>query len=329
MDRELGFGPMSANCTDALLSYSKDQSFPLMIISSRNQIDHDRGYVMTTEELSKKARNSDLIKLCRDHCGPFFNDDEKNLSIDKAIDNTKKTIEEDISQGFRLIHIDTSRCEEPYKTAEELIKFTLDLNPDCELEFGTEENIGKDTTVEKYREFVDFSKNFPAIKYVVAQTGSLVMEDRQVGSTSIEVLTRLVDVAKENHVKLKEHNADYLDQEQLLMRKNSGVHALNIAPQLGVTETQVVLEMSQRFGINTGDFRNRVLESQKWKKWHIDCDDDKKVIIAGHYLFKDPSYKIIIDSLNLHIDINSLIQQKIHKIIDHYRQFYVQENNSK
>jgi hypothetical protein len=52
-----------------------------MIIASRNQIDSDNGYVMTTQELNDRVQKSDYLWLCRDHCGPYFLDSEKNLSI--------------------------------------------------------------------------------------------------------------------------------------------------------------------------------------------------------------------------------------------------------
>ena len=41
----LGVGPMSKNCVDAVLDLSKESIFPIMLISSRRQIDYDSGYV--------------------------------------------------------------------------------------------------------------------------------------------------------------------------------------------------------------------------------------------------------------------------------------------
>ena len=77
---KLGFGPMSAEIIDTLVGYS-NQQHPIMIIASRNQIDSDNGYVMTTQELNDRVQKSDYLWLCRDHCGPYFLDSEKNLSI--------------------------------------------------------------------------------------------------------------------------------------------------------------------------------------------------------------------------------------------------------
>lgn len=328
MDFKLGFGPMSENCVDALKSYTESKQIPLMVIASRNQVDYNSGYVMTTRDLYKKTIDSPYLKLCRDHCGPFFNDNEKSLTLTQAINNTKKTIEEDLRNGFKMIHIDTSRCENPFEIAEELIDFTLRLSPVCEFEFGTEENIGQDTTVEKYTEFVNFAKNFPSIKFVVAQTGSLVMEDRQVGSTSVDVLSRLVDVADNNGIKLKEHNADYLNHYEISMRRIAGVHALNIAPQLGVTETKLVLSLANEYGIDTSQFRKKVLDSGKWAKWVLDGNEDKKIEIAGHYLFNSNVYVQLLDAFQNHIDVRSEIHKEIHKVLDHYYRWYIWETVS-
>ena len=64
---KLGFGPMSAEIIDTLVGYS-NQQHPIMIIASRNQIDSDNGYVMTTQELNDRVQKSDYLWLCRDHC---------------------------------------------------------------------------------------------------------------------------------------------------------------------------------------------------------------------------------------------------------------------
>ena len=48
---KLGFGPMSIDIVKSISSYSLKRNYPLMIISSRNQIDVDSGYVMNTQDL--------------------------------------------------------------------------------------------------------------------------------------------------------------------------------------------------------------------------------------------------------------------------------------
>ncbi len=114
MNFKLGMGPMSYYINEILANYAKEKQQPLMIIASRNQIDSDSGYVMTTKELSKQISplRSDYLMLCRDHCGPYFLDAEKSLSARQAVEATKKTIAGDIENGFDLIHIQRERCHQ-------------------------------------------------------------------------------------------------------------------------------------------------------------------------------------------------------------------------
>ncbi len=65
--------------------------------------------------------------------------------------------------------------------------------------------------------------------------------------------------------KLKEHNADYLDCEMIKKRKDI-VDAMSIAPQLGVIQTQVVINEALIYGIDINPFLNRSYNSKAWGK---------------------------------------------------------------
>lgn len=319
MIHKLGFGPMSPEIIDTLVSYS-NQGHPLMLIASRNQIDANSGYVMTTEALYERVYKtmSNYLWLCRDHCGPYFLDTEKSLDIGPAIEATKKTIAKDIEMGFNLIHIDTSRCNDVYGVAEQLIEFCLKLNPKIHFEFGTEENVGVAAGVNKYQEDVKFASQFPNMEFVVAQTGSLVMEDRQVGDFDIAIATELADFAHSKNVKLKEHNADYLTAEQIQMRKQAGVDACNIAPQLGVIQTKTILSLAQQFNVDSTEFANTVLDSKRWKKWMLNGGDQIKINSAGHYCFTSDPYKQLVEKLNVHCNTDKEIESSIVQCLDLY-----------
>ena len=268
MEFKLGFGPMSSIIIDVLATYARDFSKPLMIIASRNQVDATSGYVMTTSELAKQLDpvKSKFLMLCRDHCGPYFLDIEKSLGLKSAIEATKRTIAGDIENGFDLIHIDTSRCQDQYRVADELFNFCLKLNSNIKFEFGTEENVGVAAGVKKYHDDVKFASQFPNMQFVVAQTGSLTMEDRQVGSFETALVKKLVNYAVEAGVMLKEHNADYLTDSQIILRKQAGVHACNIAPQLGVIQTNKILELSEKFNIDNSKFKKHRIIKRKMEK---------------------------------------------------------------
>lgn len=320
MNFKLGFGPMSHRINAVLAGYAKERQRPLMMIASRNQVDANSGYVMTTGKLAEQVNplRSEYLMLCRDHCGPYFLDSEKSLSLRDAVEATKKTIAGDIESGFDLIHIDTSRCEDAYHVADELFNFCLKLNPNIQFEFGTEENVGVAAGIKKYKDDVHFASQFPNMQFVVAQTGSLTMEDRQVGSFDVAMVKQLVSFAELAGVKLKEHNADYLTAEQILARKNAGVHACNIAPQLGVLQTRTVLNLAEYFNVDTTDFKNTVLNSKKWSKWIIDGGDDVKVAVAGHYCFGTDQYKQVEENLAKLCNIELAIENSIKNCLDLY-----------
>lgn len=320
MSFKLGFGPMSASINGILAEYARDLQRPLMFIASRNQVDADSGYVMKTKQLADQLKplRSEYLMLCRDHCGPYFLDIEKSLNIRQAIEATKKTIAGDIENGFDLIHIDTSRCDEPYQVADELFNFCLQLNPKIKFEFGTEENVGVAAGIKKYQEDVKFASQYPNMEFVVAQTGSLTMEDRQVGSFDVPMVKRLVSFANDAGVKLKEHNADYLTAEQIRLRKQAGVHACNIAPQLGVIQTKVLLELAKTNNVDTTQFEQVVLNSNRWKKWIIDGDDTVKVAVAGHYCFGTETYQQLHEELSKVCNFEKELRLKITECLDLY-----------
>lgn len=321
MDFKLGFGPMSREVIISICQYTAATNNPLMLISSRNQIDADSGYVMTTPEYRQllSTQPTQNIWVCRDHCGPYFLDSEKNLSVRDAVEATKKTIAYDIEQGYNLIHIDTSRVDDTYGIAEELFKFCIDLNPNIRFEFGTEENVGVAAGIEQYRKDVAFAKNMPNIEFVVAQTGSLCHEDHQHGEFEYQAAVELVGIANAAGVKLKEHNADYLTPHEIRMRKNAGVHAMNIAPQLGVAQTKLLRTVAAQYAPKEWkDFVRVVLASGRWKKW-TDLDNDfQRVNVAGHYSFNTPEYRAIIDKLDSdkwQLSVDQIIFEILHNYV--------------
>lgn len=294
-----------------------------MIIASRNQVDAESGYVMTTPEIRKQLKTlpTDYIWMCRDHCGPYFLDSEKKLSLRAAVEATKKTIAYDIEQGFDLIHIDTSRVDDTYGIAKELFKFCLDLNPNIQFEFGTEENVGVAAGAIKYKNDVAFAKNVPNIQFVVAQTGSLCYEDHQAGTFDVNIVKNLVQVANDNGVKMKEHNADYLTAIEVQMRSDVGVHALNIAPQLGVIQTKLLRRLVEEHPVAQGiwnEFADEVLASNRWKKWTESPNREHQINVAGHYCFSSDKYQELVDLLDHRVNWKALIAHDINEVLDTY-----------
>lgn len=316
---------MSKEIIEILAKHTQENNYPLMIIASRNQVDYATGYVCTTAELAeqiKQYKNPNLL-LCRDHCGPYFCDLDRELSIEEAIDRCMKTIAADISAGFDLIHIDVSRIKDnQLHYAKQLIEYALSLNPDIKLEFGSEDNTGINITSSLAR--IDVQLGFlnpykENIVFFVTQTGSLT-KDGQAGKFDIERNKEISEQIRAAGFMFKEHNADYFTIEDIQQRIEAGVDSLNIAPQLGVMQTALLKEFAPTDLWTT--FSDLVYNQNYWQRWVPEgvTDKDIAVNVSGHYLFNSQTYKDIIASID-YDKFKSQLTQKITKLLDHYKTF--------
>jgi len=325
---KLAAGPMSPEIVEAIFRYSNYNRKELMIIASKNQIDHFGGYVnnWTTKDFMNfvnKMREMypySKIRICRDHCGPGF----KGVY---ELEDVYSTIKSDIDSGFDLIHIDFCHFrgskEEQFQESKKAIEYCYKLNPNILIEIGTDENVGTNFNLMNLKEIeneINFFTEFCKPEFYVVQTGSLVKEINQVGSFNKFFVKEVSALLKSKGIKLKEHNADYLSAEEIKNREGI-VDAMNIAPQLGVVQTMAVLNKCLVYGINFSDFLNEVYENGKWKKWmHKNTPENKFLccVIAGHYHFSSEKYKKIIEMLNEREDIKETIINKIMEVIEHY-----------
>ena len=200
---------MSINCVDAAIELSNENDIPIMLIASRRQIDSNEfggGYVnnWTTEEFSKyvclKDKKSKII-LCRDHGGPWQNPNEVNnlFDIDKAMLSAKKSFKSDIKSDFKIIHIDPSIDINGTVKLENALDRLFDLysycckevdvnNKEILFEIGTEEQSGSTNSKEELEFTLNEVQKFctkeklPFPSFVVIQSGTRVMEMRNVGS---------------------------------------------------------------------------------------------------------------------------------------------------
>jgi len=318
---------MSKEIVELCLNYSHSHDHPLMIIASRNQADYDSGYAMNTKELSElvfnhEHYNPNRVLLCRDHCGPYFSDMDNGLELEAALVRCLNTIKADIDANFDLIHVDVSRVE-PNKqqyVAEKLFSYAMELNPNIMFEFGTEDNTGNTTeTLNMLNIQLEYVKPWQNnLRYVVSQTGSLTKQT-QVGTFNIEQTKKLINVIHQNGYMFKEHNADYLDVEQVKLRKDTGVDALNIAPQLGTIASSVLYDLGSGT-VELSEFMNVVLDSGYYKKWcTVEVDNDKdRFISSAHYLFEHPycyDLKQVIDME----EYATVLEARLFDALDQYR----------
>lgn len=323
-------GPMSSEVIESVFKFSDLNNREMMLISSKNQIDYKSGYVnswntkqykLFLDKMKNKYSKSN-VKICRDHCGPGFNG---NYSLK----DTYNTISSDIENNFNLIHIDFSKLEDDYKKilnhSKKAIKFAQSLNASIGIEVGTDENLGQKFSNMHISDFEDelkFFLEFIEPKFFVVPTGSLVLEDYQVGKFNKFFVNNLKNKISNFNIKLKEHNADYFNKEDLSHRKNI-IDALNIAPQFGVNQTQILINNCQIYGINSNNFLEKSYSSKKWEKWlHTNNKENKLLcaILAGHYNFDTYEYKKLIEQLNNFTDIENKFIHSHYEIIDFYSQ---------
>lgn len=329
----LGVGPMSKNCVDAAVNLANLYSVPIMLIASRRQIDSERfggGYVnnWTTSEFSNYVSSIDkggYAILSRDHGGPWQNNIEitSNMSLSAAMESAKESYRFDIDAGFKILHIDPSIdihgspsindiLSRIYELYEFCWRYAKKIGSDIIFEIGTEEQSGGTNTQEQLDYTLHAIKKFcrnnklPAPTFVVIQTGTKVMETRNIGSfdspfrvideipAEIQV-PKMIEICNHHDILMKEHNADYLSDEALQWHPRLGIHAANVAPEFGVSETRAYLELLENHGLKkiADEFLEIAYNSKKWSKWMLPngfATDRDKSIIAGHYIFADEEF---------------------------------------
>ena len=362
----LGVGPMSANCVDAAIDLANEYAIPLMLIASRRQIDSEQfngGYVnnWTTSKFANyvktKDKNTNII-LSRDHGGPWQNNEEKkqNLNLDLAMKSAKESYKEDIDAGFKILHIDTSIdihktpsqnevLERLFELYEYCWSYALDKGKEIIFEIGTEEQSGStntpdelDFTLSSMEKFCKKNK-FPSPTFVVIQTGTRVMEMRNVGSfdsplrifneipSEIQV-PKMIEICKKHNIFMKEHNTDYLSDIALSWHPRLGIHAANVAPEFGVAETRAFLKIMEDNNLRSqaDKFLELAYNYKKWDKWMLPnttASDRDRSIISGHYIFSTPECIELKKEVYQHlkskrIDLDSYLYDQVKKSIFRY-----------
>lgn len=322
---KLGFGPMSKEIIAILAAHTKESNYPLMIIASRNQVDFDTGYVCTTLELAAQVaefRNTNLL-VCRDHCGPYFSDLDKGIGLEMAMERCKNTIQADIAAGFDLLHIDVSRVTDaPLVAARELIEFALNLKPSIMIEFGSEDNTGIDVDssigrIEGQLEFLRTYKN--NVKFFVSQTGSLT-KDSQAGSFDIERNRAAGEQIRAEGYLFKEHNADYFTAADIELRQQAGIDSLNIAPQLGKIQTDLLKEVAP--ADVWSKFSDYVYSKNYWQRWVAPGVTDQEIAtsVSGHYCFGSDEYQAVIAAID-YDKFKLELANRITQLLDLYKTF--------
>ena len=358
-------GPMSVNCVDSIIELSNKHDIPIFLIASRRQIDSSDfggGYVnnWNTREFANYVKSKDKkgkTILARDHGGPWQNSMEvdKKFSLEMSMESAKHSFKEDIESGFQMLHLDPSIDIHKNLTTDESLERLFELYSFCNdeakknskeliFEIGTEEQSGSTNnpadlqkTLSKVRSFC-LRNNFDFPSFVVIQSGSKVLEMKNVGSFDNELRIKnelppeiqipyMIDICEKNKIMMKAHNCDYLSEESLKWHPRLGIHAANIAPEFGVTESKALIEILVKN--NLKNIADEMIEisfcSKKWVKWMIknsNTSDFDKGIISCHYIFSFPEF----------IELKRNAEKELLKkdiVLDDFLKYKIKENLTK
>lgn len=298
-------GPMSKNVVDAVIEFTEETGNKIGFIPSRRQVEFNGGYVnnWTTEEFSKYVNGR--VPIERDHggAGQGYKDDDGYKSFRYDCEN------------FDIIHIDPWKAypnfDDGLKETLTTINYIHNMNPNTLFEIGTEEAIRKFTPddLDKLLEKLSHFEFFDNIKYAVVQSGVGLDLGKKVntGNFDLDRLKDFIRVCKRWGKLSKEHNGDYLTNEDVKVRFEAGLDSLNIAPEFGQLETLCYLE---HMGDDIEDYYKICYDSKRWEKW-VDDDfvpeDNKEELIkiCGHYVLSDEKF------LEIKPDIDEKIKSTI------------------
>jgi hypothetical protein len=103
-------------------------------------------------------------------------------------------------------------------------------------------------------------------------------------------IPKMIEICKQHNIFMKQHNTDYLSDAALSWHPRLGIHAANVAPEFGVTETKAFLRIMEENNLvsQVDRFLELSYKSKKWEKWILpnsSTSDRDKSIISGHYVF--------------------------------------------
>jgi hypothetical protein len=187
-------------------------------------------------------------------------------------------------------------------------------NTKVKFEVGTEESIRRFEVheLEKLLRMLEWTLKpeiFENVEYAVVQSGVGLDLGKQnnTGTFDSDRLGKMIDICKKFGKKSKEHNGDYLSNEEYKVRFDMGLDSINIAPEFGQLETLCYLD---EMGDDIEDYYQICYDSKRWEKW-VDDDfvpeDNKKELIkiCGHYVFGQQNF----------IDIKPSIDNKIKSVV--------------
>lgn len=286
-------GPMSKTVVDACIEFANKTKTPLGLIPSRRQVDYNSGYVngWRTDTFADYVRQrTDKILLERDHAGPSQGDTEDSGHVSIGVD----------SLHFDMIHIDPFK---KHKDIELGAEYTADIinsleSKNCLFEIGTEEALFH-MSIDDSRRFLDTvvdrvgSENFDRVKYFVVQFGTKLQGNANTGVFDVDKARQMIDLCLEYGKKSKEHNGDYLSKDDVAVRRQLGLHAINVAPEMGGIESKCIVEEIKSDDKLYKKFVDCCKSTNRWQKWFPSGQEPDETTLlesCGHYCFSTPDF---------------------------------------
>ena len=316
----LFLGPMSKEIVDCAIQYSNKTSRPIGLIPSRRQVEHDGGYVndWATKEFSKYVlQKSDRILLVRDHGGP---------GQGQAMDDGIISLTQDIDAGFDYLHIDpwktVGSIEEGIQKTTDLINYCCSLSDSVNFEVGTEQAIfsytPQDLDLILTRLETSLKEKFNRVKYAVVQSGVKISGTKNIGNFNPGRLRKMTQVCHDRGLISKEHNGDYLTVKEISQRVNEGLDCINIAPEFGVIQTNLLVDTV--FTDEQFELAYRQCEkSKKYVKWlpeNMKENPPKGVVVSvsGHYVFTQEPFKS--EMSNIETSLQKILHARFDEIVE-------------
>ena len=310
--------PMSKNIVDSVIEINSEK---LGLLPSRRQIDYDGGYVneWNTKSFTEYVKTKSNIIIQRDHSGGKQGKKDGDEYV---------SFEEDL-EYFDLIHLDPwIKHRLLFDGINETIKnieYIHQHNKSIKFEVGTEEAI-RPFSIEELERYIDelhvklTPEMFKNITYVCVQSGVGLDLVNQVntGVFNIDKLKQMISLSKFFGKQTKEHNGDYLKENDFRIRFENGLNSINIGPEIAQIETSVYLNIMTNSEID--DFHQICLDSNKWKKWvndDFDINDKQKLImVCGHYNFNNLPNSITGD-IKITTKVKSIIMNKLNELLSY------------
>lgn len=294
---KLWLGPVSHMVIEF---FRRNPNLNIGMIPSDNQINSSNSYVRVEHH---PITTKDLVRLC------------PNTKIMRDHGSNPYELIEDYKAGIRMFHIDSFKLlgQSNHVRTKDLINLINILHISgnlCQFEVGTEEYIfsyRKNGFDEIRFKFLEELNKFD-IQYFVIQGGTNISKNRNIGSfNELEFSEQIESIAatreylfknetyfpSKKRIKTKEHNGDFLSDEQLVRRFELGLDAINVAPELGYLQTKYALELDVFSSDDIAYFVSEIIKSGKWKRWmgsdkfDLSWSNKDLFLSCGHYVWQD------------------------------------------